>query len=133
MLHHLSMDPGFRGTVVCDVHPTFFFTGISVHGGPQAACVQEYDRRTACSPIEWRLRLATQRLFVFRHPQLIPSMNCLRDWSKRIGGPAPTVEYVEMLPDRSKRADYSKVNAIALGSGISFLGGHTRPAPRRFA
>ncbi len=72
VLEHLSNDPSFVGTVVCELFPGMLATAKTKHPWParQAEYVRQYESRSAYSGLETNLRAWVQQSLVSRLPEL---------------------------------------------------------------
>jgi len=106
VLEHLAADESVTGTVVVSFHPANFL--MDPAESPASRWLEEYDRTHGGAasvfyqPVENRLRSglwrALESLGEGRRPQQV-----------LLG--SGTADYIETLPDRTQRADYSKIDA----------------------
>jgi hypothetical protein len=107
VLRHLASDESFRGVIVCEVHPLAFFMNPSV--GLEEQYLKKYEARQSPLPaIEQRLRQRTQEALVSRREDLALRRLLSSLWVHR-RLPQP---FRVSLPDRSERADYTKVSDL---------------------
>jgi hypothetical protein len=110
VLEHLSRDPRFSGTVLCEVSPWTFFAGIDIAGGKQAEYVWHYEQRTAYAGIEETLRCLMQEHLALR----LPDVSLKRAIAHVLHRKPLKPSYIVTLPDRSRRADYGQVDVADL-------------------
>lgn len=111
MLKDLAGDPEFRGSVLVEVTPAFFFPVGAVQA---TARMQEWMRhaheRPFVAPLELELRLLLRSHVVIRQSALRPRgvLTAL------LGGHFPDRPYVTLRRDRFRSADYSRVDTVAM-------------------
>ncbi len=97
VLEHLSNDPSFVGTVICEVFPGELSERAKMSFQRPAEYVRQYETRAAYGLLETNLRMMVQSSFVSRLPQLgLFSIVTALSSGKR---PDPK-ETVDMHPDR---------------------------------
>ena len=106
VLDHLSQDNSFCGIVVCAVTPSGFFGHGDIWRGTARQHIRFYEERPASSGIEQRLKMLVQRAFVSRHSALSPWQIYLCIRQRRW----PDIPYLTIRSDRSRPADYGKVD-----------------------
>ncbi len=110
VLGDLARDPGFHGTVLCEVMPQSFFARNIL--SPSAAPWLAYARdRPMAGPIEGQLRRFVQRRAACIQPALDLRVVARRALLRQ-GLPEPP--YFHLREDRFIEADYTKTDAKAL-------------------
>lgn len=108
VLRDLAEDESFRGRIICEVTPAYFFKGLAAAGqGPQADFVQRYRSQTAEAPFEERLQIVVQEALAFRLSRLGPR-EILRSLADE--GRWPETSHTRTFADRSTFADYAKAD-----------------------
>jgi hypothetical protein len=115
VLADLSRDESFRGIVLCDVSSTHFYRGMRFDQGAQEEYVRKYEfsegeSRGPFAPAESSLRLLVQEHLAFRNA----SVKSTEVLGRLLRGQPPEPNYITTLPDRSRHADYSRVDPAKL-------------------
>jgi hypothetical protein len=111
VLRHLSQDETFCGTAICDVTVQHFFKGLEIGTGRQADYLHHLQSRPVVSTLEHWLSTQLQTRSTFRLLAWATNYNC-RHWLLARDLPQP--DYLVNSPDRSCKADYSRIDALRL-------------------
>lgn len=112
VLRDLAEDDTFRGLVLCEVTPAYFFNGVAAaNAGTQADFVRRYRAQPAEAPLEERLQILVQESLAFRLSRPGPQEVVL---SLLESGRWPEPPHTRTFADRSTFADYSKADLAKL-------------------
>lgn len=109
VLRSLARDDRFRGTVLCEINPDFFFARTPDLDESMRGYVAHYEGFTRVDGIEQRLRMSVQEQLVARLPALAPAAIWRAIHEQRT--PLPGFNTV-VTRDRFRYGDYRKVRNL---------------------
>jgi len=110
VLRHLANDQSFRGIIISDFMEEYLRALVDPAAAQEVGVpeqwIKQYEERSIFSVFEWRMGALVQGTFVYRVPDLSPR-NVIGSLRR---GQLPSPSYAVVDAERSRRADYSKLD-----------------------